>query len=367
MSTDVVIVGAGVIGCAIADALAAAGAGRILVVDRGQPGGEASNAAAGLLSVASSRAPGGALFDLQRASVLLFPELARALRDRTAIDVEYREAGLLDLAFTDTEARALTKLVARRTAQGFAAEIVGARAALDLEPGLSASVQSAALFPGDRSINPVRMVEALYASARGRGVEFRFGAPVTAIDSAGSKVRAIAAGGERVPLGRLVIAAGVWSRDVGAMLRVPVPVRPDKGEMAALRAATSIRYNLSWNEGYLVPRNDGEIVVGSTSERGSFDKSVSASALALLLRRAAHMVPGLAGATLARTWAGLRPCSTIRRPVIGPVPGYENVVLATGHHRAGIMLAPITAQLVTELMVQGATTISLEPFSYRRR
>jgi len=365
MNADIVIVGAGVIGCAVADALSAVGAGRIVVVDRGRPGAEASSAAAGLLAVASSRAPGGALFALRRASVALFPALVDDLRERTGIDAGYCGSGALDIAFSDAEADALAGLVSRRVAQGLRAELLSPRAASGLEPALNAMARAAAFFPEDRCVDPVRLVEALHAAAAARGVEFRFGAAVTGIDAAGTRVRAVVANGESIALGRLVIAAGAWSREIGKLLRVKIPVIPDKGEMVAVTGGPTIRHTLSWNDGYLVPRN-GEIVIGATSVRGCDDKTVSAVSLALLLGRAAQMVPELAAATLARSWAGLRPCSTIRRPIIGPLPGYENALLATGHHRAGIMLAPITAKLITELIVNGATSMPIEPFCYRR-
>jgi glycine/D-amino acid oxidase-like deaminating enzyme len=135
--------------------------------------------------------------------------------------------------------------------------------------------------------------------------------------------------------------------------------------MLALRPRAPLRHNLSWNDACLVPRADGEVLVGSTSTRGVEEKIVTASSIALLLRRAVRMVPDLADATLLRTWAGLRPLSVLRRPVIGPLRDYENVTLASGHHRSGILLAPITAKIVSELLLQGATSVPIRAFRYR--
>jgi glycine/D-amino acid oxidase-like deaminating enzyme len=137
--------------------------------------------------------------------------------------------------------------------------------------------------------------------------------------------------------------------------------------MAALRPATPLRHVLSWQDGYLVPRRDGEVLVGSTSTRNCWDRTVSARSLATLLARAAKMVPALRDAQLVRTWTGLRPMSTIRRPILANLPGFANVTIATGHHRNGILLAPITGKLIGELLLQGETSVPLQPFCYRAR
>jgi glycine oxidase len=366
-SPDVIIIGGGVIGCAIARQLALHGAGRVVVVERGQPGGEASGAAAGVLAVASSRAPRGVLFELKRASAALFPALAAELREETGIDVEYSSAGLLDLAFTSRDAEQLDSLAARRREQGFAVELLDAERVRARHPEVNPAVRRGAWFADDRAINSTRLVEALQASARARGVEFRTGSAVTRIESAAPRVTAVEAGGERLTPGHLIVAAGAWSAEVGALFGVRIPVRTDRGEMVAVRPRAPLALTLSWRDGYLVPRADGEVLVGSTSERGATDKVVTANAAATLLGRAVRMVPALADATLVRSWAGLRPLSTLRRPIIGRLRGFSNVTIACGHHRSGILLAPITGQLVAELLLRDATSIPIHPFCYRPR
>jgi glycine oxidase len=367
MCPDVAIIGGGVIGCAIAYELARAQAGRIVVIERSRPGAEASGAAAGLLAVASSRAPRGVVFELRKASADLFPELSRTLREESGVDVEYSTWGTLDVAFGSAEVDRLERHVARRREQGFAAELLSGDEAIEREPALHRDVQAAALFPGDRAINGGRLVEALRVAAERRGVEFRTGTPVTAMESVPGKMLSVEAGGERFSPARLVIAAGAWSADVGAFLRVKIPVRPDRGEMLAVRGVTRLHQAVLWDDAYLVPRAGGEILIGGTSARGEWEKTVSAGSLALLVRRAARMIPQLGKAAVVRSWAGLRPLSALRRPIIGPLRGYSNVLLATGHHRSGILLAPITGKLVAELIVSGATSIPIHPFCYRAR
>jgi glycine oxidase len=366
MTPDVVIVGGGVIGCAIAYALSHARAGRVVVLERPPRPGDASRAAAGLLAVASSRAPGGVLFELRRASAACFPEWVEALREQTGADVEYRTAGLLELAFTPDEVERLRGLVERRQAQGFRIQWLDRAAVRAAEPAVGPTVSAGALFADDRAVHPVRLLEALRGAASASGVVFR-AAAVTAVEHTAGRVLALVAGGERVSAGHVVLAAGVWSQEIGALCGARMPVRPDKGEMLALRPERPLTHAVAWGDGYLVPRADGEVWVGSTSNRGDDPPTVRAESLALLSSRALRMAPGLAGAAVVRLWAGLRPCSTIRRPIIGPLRGYENVLVATGHHRSGILLAPITGQLVAELLTQGRTSIDLQPFGYRPR
>lgn len=364
---DFTIIGGGIIGCAIARALAIGGGGRIVVVERGQPGGEASGAAAGVLAVASSRAPRGVVFELKRASAALFPPLAAALRAETGIDVEYSTAGLLDLSFSSREAEHLDLLAMRRREQGFTVELLDAESVRGRYPQVNPAVRRGAWFADDCAINNTRLVEALHASAAARGVTFRLGAAVTRIESHKGRVTLVEAGGERWAPGQVIVAAGAWSAAVGALLGIKIPVRVDRGEMVAVRPRTPLALPLSWRDGYLVPRLNGEVLIGSTSARGAIEKIVTAGAAATLLGRAVRMVPTLADAAVVRSWAGLRPLSTLRRPIIGPLRGTANVTLACGHHRNGILLAPITAQLVAELLLHDATTISIQPFCYRPR
>lgn len=355
------------IGSAVARRLAVAGAGRILVVERAAAGAEASGAAAGLLAVASSRAPGGAIFELRRRSAAMFPGLVEELRAESGIDVGYSTNGLLDLAFTAGEEEALAALVERRRTQGFAAELLRGRAVRRLEAGVDPAVRCGAFFADDRSIDSRRLVQALSAGAASHGVEFRFGAALERVEASRGRVLAVEAGGERIAPGHLVIAAGLGSSAIGGLLGVRIPVKPDRGEMLALRPAVPLGRPLTWNEGCLVPQPNGEVLVGSTSARGEAEKKVSAASLALLVERAVRMVPGLGAAAVSRMWAGIRPMSTLRRPIVAPLGGFENVTLATGHHRAGILLAPITAALVSEMVLGLEPSMPLAPFSYRPR
>jgi glycine oxidase len=365
---DVLIIGGGVIGCAVAYALARDASGAVTLVERTAIGSGASGAAAGVLAVASNRAPRGVLFDLRRRSAAMFPALVDELRALTAIDPQYVQHGLLELAFSEREAEALARLARHRAAQGFRTHILSADEARSVEPGLSDELAGAALFEDDHAIDPVRFTAALAAAAQHRGATLRPATPATAFEVGGGRIQRVRlADGDWIAPAIVVIAAGVWSVELGRLLRVRVPVRPMRGEMLALRGGDdAARHTLVWDDGYLVPRAGGEIVVGSTSTYTD-EQVVTSEGVATLLARAHRMVPQLATAPTTRQWAGLRPCATIRRPIIGPVRGFENLLLATGHHRAGILLAPITGQLIAELITHRATSVSLAPFAYRPR
>jgi len=364
---DFLIIGAGVIGCAIARELARRRAGSIVVVDRGEPGAESSGAAAGVLAVASSRAPRGAVYRLKRASAALFPDLVAALRDETEIDVEYRERGLLELAITERDGSALAALVAKRRADGQAAELVDAAQVRALEGLVSEDAIGGAFFAGDHALNNSKLVAALRRSAEACGVRFLGGRPVRKVERAGRRLTAVFAGGDRFDPGEVIVAAGLGSRAVGDLLKAKMPIRADRGEMIALRPAVLPRRTTVWGDGYLVPRNDGELLIGATSGRGETEKVVTHASLELLLSRAVRMLPSLRDARPVRQWAGLRPMCTLRRPIIGPVAGYENVTAATGHHRSGILLAPITATLIAELLLGQEPSLPLAPFKYRKK
>ncbi len=363
---DFLIVGAGVIGCAIARELARRRAGRIVVVDRARPGGESSGAAAGVLAVTSSRAPRGAVLRLKQASAAMFPELVRELADETGIDVEYRSEGLLELAFDERD-RAQLERVVRRRAEGAAAELLDDTRVRQREPGVSPEVCGGAYFAEDRALHSGLFVEALAASAERFGARIVVDSPVDRVERGESTVTAVDAGGVRYQPGELIIAAGLGSRQLGDLMRAKMPIRPDRGEMLAVRPSRLPRHTVVWRDGYLVPRRNGELLIGSTSARGESDKLVTARSVEVLLRRATAMIPDLHDAPIVRKWAGIRPMCTLRRPMIGPVRGFDNVTVATGHHRSGVLLAPVTARLVADCVLEQQTHIDLAPFKYRKK
>ena len=365
-SADVVIVGAGVIGAAIAYTLSRSTRLRVLLIERGTPACEASGAAAGVLAVASGRARKGVLLELRRASAALFPELISDLEGQTGFDLGYRRNGLVTLAFTEAEASALRELVSHRTAQGLRGEMLDRRSVLALEPAVTPAVHAGALFPDDGIIDGTRLVMALVHASRTRGVEVWQRRAVQSIANAGGTVE-LRVEGRTIVAGAVIVAAGAWSADVLADWAIKIPLRPARGEMAAVRPiGWRLRTTLAAGDTYLAPRSDSEVMIGSTTAFVGFAKQVTMHGLATLRAAGERLVPQTASAPLLGAWAGLRPCSTIRRPIIAPLPAAPNVILACGHHRNGIMLAPITAKMVTDMITGAPPSVPLRPFSYRR-
>lgn len=360
-TADVVVIGGGVIGASIAWYLAEQQQ-RTHLIEKNEPGQEASAAAAGILAVASGRSKRGPMYQLKRASQELYPALVRELEERTGIDIEYQTIGVLDLIRTEADEKKYRQLYELRREQGYPATWLSADEAHRLEPALTADIRGAVHFPSDHHLHNGKLAEAWAKASAQRGVIVHTGSTVSEIRTSGGKVTAVRVGDEWISADTVVIAAGSWSRQVGEMFGVTIPVEPAKGQMLAIRA-TNIRHVLSWSEHYLVPRKNGEVIVGSTVEFIGHNKDVTLDTVQSLIARSVDLVPALRQAPLSRFWAGLRPYSPTRRPILCRAPSLENVIIATGHHRNGIVLAPMTGKLISELITTGETSMSLESFT----
>ncbi len=363
-TADVVVIGGGVIGSAIAWNLAAQQQHTILV-EKNQPGKEASSAAAGILAVASGRSKRGPMYQLKSASQKLYPALVQELEERTGIDIEYQRAGVLDLIRTDADEKKYRQLYDLRREQGYTATWLSADEAQRFEPVLTANIRGAVHFADDHHVNNERLAEAWAQGAAQRGTTVQTGVTVNEARITNGKVTAVRIGEEWVNTGLVVIAAGSWSQEVGAIFGLTIPTQPAKGQMLTVRFPP-LQHVISWNDHYLVPRKNGEVVMGSTVEFVGHNKEVTLETIRALIDRSEDLVPAVRTAPLNRFWAGLRPYSPTRRPMLCRAPGLDNVILATGHHRNGIVLAPITGQLICELITTGKTSMSLEPFAFPR-
>lgn len=361
---DVVVIGGGVIGASIAYTLAERQL-QTLLVEKNQPGQEASAAAGGILAVASGRSKRGPMYQLKRASQELYPALIRELEDRTGIDLEYQTVGVLDLIRTDEDEKKYRRLYELRQEQGHPATWLSAAETRRLEPALTADLRGAVHFSGDHHLHNGKLAEAWVKAAVQRGVILQTGVVVNEARMAGGKVVAVRVGDDWISVGTVVIAAGSWSRQVGQVFGLTIPIEPAKGQMIAVRT-TQLRHVISWDEHYLVPRKNGEVIMGSTVEFVGHNKDVTLEAIQAFIQRSEALLPGISKAPLSRFWAGLRPYSPTRRPILCRAPGLDNVIIATGHHRNGIVLAPITGQLIGELITTGQTSLSLEPFGLPR-
>jgi glycine oxidase len=355
------VVGGGIIGCAIADALARRGA-RVTLFERGAPGGEASGAAAGMLT-ALGTGPRTRFQELALASWRLYPAVAADLRERTGIDVELVRRGTLYPAFTShdiAEAREWPEhpLAAELGLALLEAEDVRAR-----EPALSPKARGALFVAGDHWVNNQRLTTAYAQAAAGSGVVVRTGTEVTEILVQG-RARGVVAEGERLDADAVVLAAGAWTGALAATFGARLPVGPSRGQMLALaHVPPLLTHCVHGDEVYLVPRPSGELLVGATVERVGFRREVTARAIHGLLAAAIELVPALADRAIIRTWCGFRPWAPDGLPILGPWPGVAGLFVATAHYRNGIMLAPITARLLAESILDGQPSISVEEFT----
>lgn len=364
---DVVVVGAGVIGCALARELCGAGL-RVVVVDRERPGAGASSAAAGILSPQAEADGPSPLLSLGLESRALFPRLVEELREETGIEVAYRTAGTLFIALDDeAEARIEARYV-WQTAAGLPVERISGSRAATLEPALVHGTRIALRFPYDHQIDNEALNRALAAAVEHRGGIVLENAVVTEVLARNGRVEGVALASGSVVGPKVVICAGAWSGQI-QLAGPSLPVVPVRGQMVALQAADlRIDRVIVTDRGYLVPRLDGRILVGSTMERCGFETSATAKGVGSLLALAQAVAPGLENAKISRIWAGLRPATEDGLPILGEAgsPWPSGLFFATGHFRNGILLAPITARLVADTIVSGTSPPSLETFGAAR-
>jgi glycine oxidase len=358
---DVIVIGAGAIGCSVAYFLAQAGA-RVEVVERGEIGREASWASAGMVSAM----PTGddPLSRFYREGAALFPEFAGSIREETGIDIGYWRCGSLRLCRSeDAWPGRVQECQALRDA-GAAVECWSADDVRSHAPALASDVLGALYYPDAGQVRPPRLVRALAAGAARRGVRFRTGEPVIDFVRAGERITGVVTSADTISADTIVVAAGAWSGEIGRFLPQPLPVAPVRGQIVLLEAVPPLLSSLVFDgDFYLTPRPDGKVLLGSTVEVAGFDRGTTAEGVSGLLRKGLSTAPGLREARLVTAWAGLRPYGGREQPILGPLPGHEEVVLATGHFRTGISPALITGQLIADWITTGRTSIPLEAFA----
>jgi glycine oxidase len=365
-NNDVIIVGGGVIGLSIAYALARQGV-LATVLDRRELGREASWAGAGLLPPYTDRLAGSPALELRSWSAALYPEWSSELRAETGIDNGYRCTGGVDVAFTAEEDHELGRTAVRWRRERITYERMEPADFGRVEPALSRAVR-AAYFLADRAqIRNPRHLHALTAALAHRGVALLPHQAVVGFESEGARITAVRTVAGRRPCGSVVVAAGPWSAALLETVSVHAPTPPVKGQIVLLRSDRRLLGRIvEYGMNYLVPRDDGRVLVGSTEEDAGFDVRTTASGVRGLLDLALRLCPGLAEAEVERSWAGLRPGSIDARPYLGIAPGYQNLIVATGHKRAGLQLAPASALVIADLVLGRPPGIDLDGFRIDR-
>ena len=344
---DVLVIGGGVIGMSVAWRLARRGHA-VELVERGALGRGATWAAAGMLAPAAELGFEELdLYALGRESLRRWPAFARQLEAEAGEPVGYRDEGTIVVADDRDSAAALRRLFQFQREHGAPVEWWTGDEAVDAEPLLSPRLPAAIWSPDDHQVDNRQLVGALAHAVRGAGVGVRENAPVASV-TPGAPPAVELATGERLAARVLVLAAGAWSAGLDGLTPAP-PVRPVKGQMLSLRMsdALSLRHVVRGPDAYLVPKSDGRLVVGATSEEMGHDTVVTGGGLYRILEGAVDVVPAVEEMALLETWAGLRPASRDHAPLLGASP-HPGVVYATGHYRHGVLLAPVTADLAAD-------------------
>jgi glycine oxidase len=292
-------------------------------------------------------------------------ELAPALEDETGIGLDLSRLGRLDLAFDDEGERVLDERREAHERQGLPVEVLGAAEVRECEPNVSRAVRKGLFFAGDRRIDNVRLTRALAASAVARGASLLTGRPVTALLVESGRVAGVRAGSEALRAPVVINAAGAWAGLLSGDPQPP-PVEPVRGQIVVFEMAPPLlRHVVCSPRGYLVPRSDGRVLAGSTTERAGFDKAVTAGGVRALLDMSLELSPALADVRIADAWAGLRPGTADGLPVIGPgaLPG---LVHAGGLYRDGILLGPLVGELAADLARGRAPEAALAAFAPER-
>jgi glycine oxidase len=348
---DVIVVGGGIIGLSLSLALRKRGL-KVLVVDRSEPGHEASSAAAGMLADCMLETP-RVLQPLASASARMYPEFVHELQDESGEDVDLRDQGTIIFPTPG--------YVCERAP--FDVECLLPQPLSELEPGLADGL-GLALFLRERSVDPRALVSAALKAAKHRGVDISSGTTVTDLLFAQGRVAGVKTDQTIYPSGAVVNCAGAWA---GQLFHFPIPARPVKGQMLCVIDASHhlLRHVIRSSEVYLVPRSDGRIVIGATVEDAGFDKRTDPDTIRRLHQAAVRLLPGLKHTIMHDAWAGLRPGTPDDLPILGTTdtPGY---FIATGHYRDGILLAPITAHLMAQLVTGQPTNYNLSAFNPSR-
>lgn len=368
---DALVIGGGAIGCAIAWRLGQAGL-RVAVIERGELGREASHAAGGMLAPLAEANQADDFFHLCVQSRALYADFARELRRASGIDIEYRTEGTLYLSLTEADDEELEHRWQWQHAAGLNVKRLSAACLRKLEPLVNESLRWALKFPDDHQVNNRQLARALAVAAQMVKVELLTHTEAQRLliePCAGQKqIVGVATTRGKLRAAAVIIAAGSWSSLLPADERpARFTVEPVRGQMIAVEMpAPPLRHVIYSRRAYLVPRAGGFLIAGSTTELAGYDQRTTAGGMTSIIARAMEIMPRFGELAITETWAGLRPHVADDLPVLGADPHINGLFHATGHYRNGILLCPVTAQVISDLIVKGDSAINLAPFSAAR-
>ena len=350
MNSDVLIIGGGVIGLSIARELHKNGVRRITLIEKGVVGQESSWAAAGMLAPAAEADEGGPFFEMCCESRDLYPKFAAELFDETVVDIELDRTGTFYLAFTDEDMSELRARYDWQQKAGLTVELLSAEETRRAEPFVSPDVREALIFPNDWQVENRKLLAALRCYAELSGIKIIENTHVERLTADGCKITGAETAEVKFVADKTVIATGAWTSLIKLGLsELPFKISPVRGQIVAFQTAERLfRHVVYSRRGYIVPRNNGSILAGSTSENAGFDKSVTKSATTQLCEIACEIAPCISSLEIADQWTGLRPFAADGLPILGLISGLDDLFITTAHYRNGILLAPLTAQIAAD-------------------
>jgi len=362
---DVVIVGGGVIGLSVARALARKAVGRIVIVERGQLGREASYAAAGMLAPQAEANQADDFFRLCCRSRDLYSSFAAELLTETGIDIELDQTGTLYCAFSEHDQEEIKQRYEWQRRAGLPVELLTPEETLELEPRVASNVRGALKFPNDIQVENRQLLRALIVANEKLGVEFLTETAVDSLTLQGDRVAGVNTSWGPLSTRYVVIASGAWTSFIKiANSASQISIEPVRGQMICYEPANALAEHVIYSpRGYLVPRRDGRLLAGSTTEDVGFASEVTAAGLRTIQANACEISPALSKLAPVDSWAGLRPRATDELPVLGKTSEAEGLFFATGHYRNGILLAPLTGELIAGLIADNVMTEELQTFT----
>jgi glycine oxidase len=363
---DCVLIGGGVIGLSLAYELARTGM-RICVLERGEPGREASWAGAGILPPGADSPDATPMERLIAEGSRRHAVWAQRLREVTGIDNGYQRCGGYYVARKTSGIDRVCEPTGRLMDQSVDARLLNVHHRSPLENALGARLAAAIYLPSEAQIRNPRHLQALLAALSRHDVTVLTGTPAESVRIRGDRIEAIETREGRIVAAEYCLTAGCWSTDLARQMGLAAEIKPIRGQMVLLKAPRPpFEGVVNCGLRYLVPRDDGRILVGSTMEDAGFDAATTARGIRGLLKFALSLAPRLADCAVEKTWAGLRPATADGLPILGRIPGLENGWIAAGHFRNGLTLSTVTAEVLARLISDGESSIDLAPFSPAR-
>lgn len=352
---EVVVVGGGMAGVATALALVERGAA-VNLVEAGRTAAAATGASAGMLAPQYESPGPGPLYHLGVRGRSMWPEFARRLSELAGRELDIRWDGMLVANLSGAEEDDARASIRWQTEAGQRAELVSPADAAGLQPALSSGIRSWLWLPDEGQVDAQQLVDVFDAALRAADLRYLPGARVRELRAERGEVTGVVLDdGRTLSADRVVLAAGAWSPGIDGVPR-ELPVRPVRGQMLRFPSGPSLERLVSNHHGrYIVPRGDGSILAGSTMEEAGFDRSITEQGRDAILETCRELVPELGGPVPSEHWAGLRPLTPDRHPILGADPDLDGLFYATGHGRNGILLGPVTGEVVADLVMEGAT------------